>query len=140
MVSSFNSKTIDRLSSLPPTTDLVIYITFAVIDDDTGNNYIQGLVKTTHPCHVGQLVKLIGDATFSTVKCASDILMEIHLEPSFQEFGKPPSSFEKYIREIVSLKDTVANGTYSLNFLMKTYPTDQPCNSLRPQHFNQIGN
>lgn len=123
-VPSFNKKTIDRLSSLLPTTDLVAYITFAVLDDDNGNNYILGLITTTHPCRVGPLVKLMGDAIFSTVKHshASNILIEIHMEESFQEFGKQPLSLEKYTREIALLKETVSNGTYSINKLMKTHP------------------
>jgi hypothetical protein len=105
--------------------NLVAYITFAILDDDTGNNYIQGLVTTTHPCRIGPLVKLVGeDAILSTVKhsSASDILIEIHMDESFEEFGKPPRSLEKYTREITLLKETVSNGTYGINTLMKTHP------------------
>jgi hypothetical protein len=35
---SFNSATIDCLSSLSP--DDVLYVTFAICDDDTGNRYL----------------------------------------------------------------------------------------------------
>jgi hypothetical protein len=121
-IPSFNSTTIDRLSSLL-SDDLVLYVTFAVCEDgedDTGNIYIQGLIKTSHRCRVGPLRRLTGPALFSTVTRPSEILMNIQMKSSFQEFGKSP--FEYHSREIASLKHTIDHGTYSIDYLMATYP------------------
>jgi hypothetical protein len=117
-VPASSSTTIDRLSSLR--SDLVVYVTFVVCDDDTGNRYIQGLVKTSRSCRTGPLKKLIGNAVFTTVTRPSEILMDIHMKPSFQEFGKSP--FENRAREIASFKHTVDHGIYSIDYLMETYP------------------
>jgi hypothetical protein len=117
-IPSFSSKTINHLSNLPM--NLVLYVTFTVCDDDISNRYIQGLIKTARRCCVGSLRKLIRDALFSTVPRPSEILTNIHMKPSFQEFGRSP--FENHIREIASLKHTVDHGTYSIDYLMETHP------------------
>lgn len=117
-VPAFSGTTIDHLSSL--LSDLVVYVTFVVCDDDTGNRYIQGLVKTSRSCRIGPLKKLIGNAIFTTVTRPSEILMDIHMKPSFREFGKSP--YENSAREIASFKHTVDQGTYSIDYLMETHP------------------
>jgi hypothetical protein len=120
--SQYNSATVDHLSKLLVLVSSkdVIYVTFAICDDDTNNCYIQGLVKTTRRCSVGLPKRIIGDAIFSIATCVYDILVDIHLKPSFVEIGKTP--FEKYRGELASLKCTIDRGTFSIDQLLQTYP------------------
>ena len=85
-MASFDDATIDRLSRLPR--EEVVYMTFAICDDDTGNQYLQGFVKTVRCLHVCRLTRLIGPVCFSilTHSNISNILAEIRLN-SYSEFG-----------------------------------------------------
>lgn len=117
-IPAFNSAIIDHLSNLP--LDDVIYVTFAICDDDTNNRYIQGLLKTTHRCRVCVPKRIIGDAIFSPITCPKDILMDIQLTKSFVEFGETP--FENHRGEIASLKCAIDLGERSVENLVRTYP------------------
>ena len=85
-MSSFDDAVVDRLSNLPPE---VLYVTFAICDDDAGSQYLQGFVKTTRRSRVSRLRSLIGPACFSILKTqrnVADLLVEIRLN-SYSEFG-----------------------------------------------------
>jgi hypothetical protein len=118
VIPSFNDATINHLVKLTP--DNVIYVTFAICDDDTCNRYLQGLVKTSRPCSINQLRRLVGNGIFSIATCVSDVLMDIQLKPSFVEIGETP--FEKYRGEIASLKCAVNQGMHSIDELMQVHP------------------
>ena len=67
-----------------------LYITYAVCEDDTGNNYIQGLLYGDRRYHHFGLRKLIGNAMFSIPSdmCETyQILTTIQLNQSFKEIG-----------------------------------------------------
>ena len=69
-----NPEHIDRLSTLPEKD--VLYATFTICDDNTGNRHIRGFFKTKRHVHVSALKKLIGPAIFDVVGNVPDVLME----------------------------------------------------------------
>ena len=86
-MSSYDQAVVDRLSNLPP--EDVLYVTFATLEGDTGNHYIQGYIKTTRRFRVGKLKDLIGPAIFTIVSHVIYLLVEIQLQSAYSEFGDP---------------------------------------------------
>jgi hypothetical protein len=107
VIPSFTSAVVDRLSNL--LSDNVMYITFAICDDDTGNRYLQGYIKFSRRCRDTILRRLIGPAIFSTCAQVYETIMEIQMNPSFNEFGKDDPS-EQFRTEISSLKRLIGQG------------------------------
>lgn len=82
---SFTNHDIDNLSNLITHAD-VRYVTFTICEDDTGNRYLHGLIKTVRRCRIGILRNLVGPAIFSISDRPSDTLLDIQMN-AFQEFG-----------------------------------------------------
>lgn len=98
----------------------MLYITFAICNDNTGNRYLRGFVKTVRRCRISAIKRIVGKAIFYTVQRVSEILIDIHLKPSFWEFG---TAHDKSHRDaIMELKQSIDNGTVSINILMTNHP------------------
>lgn len=82
-VPSFTKALLNHLSTVI-NNPKVIYITFAVCDDDTGNQFI----KRTR---VSELNRLIGPCFPKMCTRAKSIILEIQMAASFQEFGEDTS-------------------------------------------------
>jgi hypothetical protein len=105
-MSSYDLDVIDRLSNLPP--EDVLYVTFASLEDDTGNRYLQGYIKTSRRFRVKKLRELIGPAIFSTITCVLDILVEIQLQSSYSEFGNPKTArLSGYRNDLIAFKNGI---------------------------------
>ena len=118
IISSYSSGTLDHLSHLSPDSN-IIYVSFAICDDDAMNRYLHGIVKFARSCSVGAAKKVIGDAIFRVCECERDVLMEIHLQPSFVEIGVTP--IENFRGEILSFKSAVGFGLPT-DLLMEVFP------------------
>lgn len=120
---SFSSEDIDRISSLPSTD--VLYITFAIRDDDTGRSFLQGFVKTTRRCRVNLLVRLIGWGIFTicpTPTCVRQIMMDIQMNRSFKEFGDVAAAqFQGFRKDVIAFKTSAAAGL-NIDELKTLYP------------------
>ena len=120
-MSSYDSVVIDHLSNLPP--EDVLYITFASLQDDTGNRFLQGYVKTSRRFHVGKLKDLIGPAVFSTITRVLDTLVEIQLQASYSEFGDPRTArVSGYCTDLIDFKNAIKHRVHSVNSLKKRHP------------------
>jgi hypothetical protein len=120
---SFSSEDIDRISNLPPAD--VLYITFAICNDDTGNCFLQGFVKTAHRRRVGPLVRLIGWGVFTicpTPTCVRHTIMEIQMNRSFKEFGDVAAAqFQGFRKDVIAFKTSAAAGL-NIDELKTLYP------------------
>ena len=86
--SSFaNSETIQRLSVLPRQN----YTVFAVREDDTGNRFIEGFIRTFKRCRLSAVRKLIGPSIISVVYNVPQTIIDIHLQEETYEFGLAPA-------------------------------------------------
>jgi hypothetical protein len=116
---AFKSKNIICLSTLPA--EEILYITFAVVDDDTGNRYLQGFIKTVNRCRVGKLITLMGYTFYSTVGTSgavTDLLAEIQLNDEVFEFGDSTVCNRQGRRnDIAMFKHSVDSGIFSIALL-----------------------
>jgi hypothetical protein len=118
-IPSFTMTTINRLSNLNP--DEFNYIAFAILDDDTGNQYIEGYIKIPTRCREGTVRKLIGASFLRTCKKVCTALAEIHLNKSLVEFGVLNDQTKQFRDELVSFKDAVQLG-YNREKLLEISP------------------
>jgi len=122
---SFSANDIVRLSLL--ISSEILYVAFAICDDDTGNRYIQGFVKTSKRLRIGALVRLMGHAIFSIVGSSgalTDLLTEIQLNKNESfEFGDVTACNRQGQRNDISMfKHTVKTGTFSMDMLKVLFP------------------
>lgn len=110
---------IKRLSNLPE--KHVLYIAFSVEKDNTGNQYIEGYIKTTRRHRVSFMTKLIGPVIFDKVACVQGALLVILLRPSVIECGSLDGTcFGSLRNNIAQFKEDVSE--YPVKQLMVTYP------------------
>ena len=118
-LTAFTNKDIVRLSML--SSEEILYITFAVIADDTGNQYLQGYIKTSSRFRVGKLVKLMGFTIYSIVSTSgavTNLLTEIQLNQEVFEFRDPMVCNRAGQRnDIAMFKRSVDSGAFSFNLL-----------------------
>ncbi|KAL7564542.1 hypothetical protein ACA910_013943 [Epithemia clementina (nom. ined.)] len=126
---SFDHGTIDCLSKLP--LDDVVYVGFAICDDDAGGNLIEGYIKTCRPMGVAGLVRLSGCYGFfkvcSTPTCVSNLLDELKTRETFAEFGMAEAA-----RNQGSCKDLA-----SFKLAVEAGMNKKQLNALYPQFFSQ---
>lgn len=119
-IPSFSSDAINHLTGLK-NDDTVSYAAHAIIDDDTGNRYIQGCVKLHMQFRLVTLHRLIGKSGICTTCLrANDILMDIQMNHGFQEFGKDDRS-EKFRQRVAELRKEVDTGA-TVCTLMGKFP------------------
>lgn len=111
--------TVDHLSNLSINKD-ALYVAFAICNDDSGNSYLQGYVKTSRRCRVGVVKSLIGQAIFTNTPYAPDVLIEIYLKPNFKESGD--AGKEAKFRENVTSFKYFASANYTIDQLMESFP------------------
>jgi hypothetical protein len=114
----FTDATINHLSGLHLSNESV-YTTFAILEDDTGNRYVQGYLKTPCQHSISSLRKLIGPATLSPCARVYDALLEIQMNP-FKEFGVDKQT-QPFRSTVVQFKEEVKSGA-SICQLMKDFP------------------
>ena len=114
----FTDATINHLSGLH-LSNRFLYTTFAIIEDDTGNRYVQGYLKTPRQHRISSLRKIIGPATLSTCARVYDALLEIQMNP-FKEFGVDKQT-QQFRSTVAQLKEEVKSGV-SICQLMKDFP------------------
>jgi len=123
---SFSTNDIVRLSAL--ISSEILSVAFAICDDDTGNRYVQGFVKTSKRLCVGGLVRPMGCAIFSIVSSSgalTDLLTEIQLNKNqeFFEFGNATACNRQGQRnDIAMFKHSVNSGTFSMDTLKALFP------------------
>ena len=103
ITSSHVNAAIDRLTSFP--SDDVLYTTFAVVNDDTNQHYLQGYIKVS--CRVRDTTMiycLIGPAIFSPCTRVNGTLLEIHLNASFKEFDRADNQAKIFRSQMVPLR------------------------------------
>ena len=107
-IPSFDNDTINRLSTLPPN---VTYCAFAIMEDDTGNPFIEGYIKMNSRCRVSALIRLVGYGFFDTCSIHTDvpeILLELKASKSFLEFGnKKEIQTQGTRKDLESFKEAV---------------------------------
>ena len=117
---SFKAEDIKHFANLHSNNPIVIYITFAICDDDTGNPFLQAFIKTSHRIRVSTMYRLIGPGIFSICNCYFDILVDIQMNSSFKEAGVDIKS--QIIRsQIASLREGVTAGK-TIYQLMEDFP------------------
>jgi hypothetical protein len=85
---SFDDNDIDRVQNLHRGyPSLIVYVAFAICDDDTGNRSIEGFVKTSRRCRSSTLHGMIGPALFKPVADLKGALRDIHSSRDVQEQG-----------------------------------------------------
>jgi hypothetical protein len=120
-MASYDSAVIDHLSNLPP--EDVLYITFASLQDDTGNRFLQGYVKTSRRLRVNGLKDLIGPAVFSVITCVLDTLVEIQLQASYSEFGDPRTArLSGYRTDLIDFKNAIKHRVHPVDELKTRHP------------------
>jgi hypothetical protein len=120
-MASYDGTVIDRLSSLPP--EDVLYVTYATIEDDTGNRYLQGYIKTSRRFRVDKLKDLIGPAVFTIVTRVLDILVEIQLQASYSEFGDPKTArLSGFRNDLMAFKDGIKHRVLAPDKLKTRHP------------------
>jgi hypothetical protein len=63
-MASYDSAVIDRLSNLPSVDVLYVnYVTFATLEDDTCNPYLQGYIKTSCRFGICKMKELLGPSS-----------------------------------------------------------------------------
>jgi hypothetical protein len=91
---TFTDNDVTRLSNLPST--LFAYTTFAECVDDTGNRFLQGLVRTHSRCYKATLDREIGDNVIYDIPQNNNeilyVLTTIQLSQSPKEIGNPIGS------------------------------------------------
>ena len=103
-MSTYDTAVVDHLANLPP--EDVLYVTYATLDDDTGNRYLQGYIKTLRRLTICKIKDLIGPAIFSIVTRVLDILVEIQLQSSYSEFGDPRTArLSGFRNDLIAFKD-----------------------------------
>jgi hypothetical protein len=121
---SFSDADIERLSSLP--TEHISYVAFAICDDDTGNRYLQGFIKTTRRRRVTFLVYLIGNGIWSicsTYDCVTHTLTEIQMKPVFKEFGDAGTTLTQGFRKDLASFKCAAEAGVTKDQLLVLYPS-----------------
>jgi hypothetical protein len=120
---SFSDADIERLSTLP--LEDITYVAFAIRDDDTGNHYLQGFVKTSRRRRLAYMVRLIGYGMWSTCSTSATvtrILTEIQTSPGFKEFGEVGTALTQGFRQdLASFKVAVEAGL-TKDQLLVLYP------------------
>ena len=116
--------------SIPPNTDKItpllklpkndiLYSLFAICDDNTGNKYIEGYIKTTRRHRVSFVKKLIGEAIFKVVRYVPFTIGTLLLKPSFFKAGSLKTTrYLSFPNEVVSFKH---NATLSMNQMKTSY-------------------
>lgn len=121
---SFTDDDVNRLSTLPP---CFTYTSFALCNDDTGKQFLQGFVRTDHRCYKSMLYRSIGDNVIYDIPERNEdvcyILTTIQLSSSPKEFGSAEKTrFEGYLKEIKEFKAAVNIGVTATDKLTKRYP------------------
>jgi hypothetical protein len=99
----------------------VEFISFAPKIDDTGNQFIHGLIKLTSRKRVGSLRPLLGPAISSPCVRPTDILFDIGM--STTPFAAGDMEFQRNFRDIVhDFKHHAATGAFTLQQLQDSYP------------------
>lgn len=106
---SFTDNDVTRLSNLPPH---FLYTCFAICKDDTGNQYLQGLVRIENRNYKQSVRRSIGDnAIYDIPETNEDvyyIVTTIQFSVSFREFGSAKGSrFEGYLNDMKEFKSTI---------------------------------
>ena len=114
----FTNTTIDHLSCLHLSKE-TLYTTFAILEDASGNRYIQGYLKAPRRHRINRMRRLIGPAILSTCARAYDALLEIQINP-FKEFGDDKQS-QQFRSRVAHLKEKVESGV-SICQLIKDFP------------------
>ena len=121
---SFTDNDVRRLSNLPPS--IFAYITFAVCTDDTGNRFLQGIIRSHTRCYKPTLYREIGDNAIYDIPQGGDvlyILTTIQLGQFPKEFGSATNSrFECHIKDLKELKNTVKIGITAPDQLSRRFP------------------
>jgi hypothetical protein len=87
-------------------------MTFAIRDDDTGNQCIQGHIEPPSRCCEGSSVrKLIGASFSNTCRKACNMLAEIVLNKLFREFGVLGDQTKGFRDHLVEFKSAVQIGS-----------------------------
>jgi hypothetical protein len=137
-ISNFTDSMINHISGLH-LSNKFLYTTFAILEDDTGNRYLQGYLKTSRWLRFGSLRKLIG--SFAQFTCAqfyngNNALLEIQLNP-FQEFGVDQQT-QNFRSGVSHLKKEVKSDV-SLCQLMQDFPDNCAINPfLIKKHTDKI--
>lgn len=118
---SFTDNDITHLSNLDP--DIAAHTSFAAAADDTGKQFIQGLVCAHKHRHKVTSCHLTGDNAMcdipETIKDLHCVVTTIQLSSFPQEFGSAKGSrIESHLKEIKEMKTT-------MNFASPTPSTDQ---------------
>jgi hypothetical protein len=120
---SFCDAVIERLSTLPP--EDITYVGFMIRDDDTGNRYLQGFLKTSRRRGIAYLVRLIGYGMWNTCSSPSTvtrILREIQTSPGFKEFGELGTVNAQGFRKDLSSFKLAAEAGLTKDQLLLLYP------------------
>ena len=121
---SLTNRIVARLSTL--SSDTILYLTFADVDDDTNNRYVQGFIKTSKRCRVSELRGLVGPTIFtimSTLSDVNDVLTEILLNREVFEFGDVLAcNRQGHRKDITMFKRSVDSGVSSIELLKELHP------------------
>ena len=100
-IPSFTKALFDHLPTLIDRTK-VLYITFTICDDDTGNQFLLGFIKFHKRSRLSEVGRLIGPSSPETCTKVKPILLKIQMNTSFQELGKDkrPEAFRALISNV----------------------------------------
>lgn len=120
VIPSFAEATTARLLSSFPA-DEILCITFAILDDDAGNRYIQGFVKTAERTRISALIKLFGYGFCDAVSTPNDIthlLRKIQMNAECFEFGDESAcNCQGQQNDITMFKKSVDMGIHTFSLL-----------------------
>ena len=120
LTSSFtNPENIKHLSNLHRKD--VLYIVFVIDNDNCGNPYLEGFIKTTRRHRVSFIRKLVGPAIVDVVRDVPLTLANLHLKSEVHEFGDPSTArFSTYCNELALFKSEARN--FSMERMQTSFP------------------
>ncbi|CAB9500264.1 expressed unknown protein [Seminavis robusta] len=101
---AFTEALIDHLSGLI-SRSTILYVTYAVCNDATGNRLLQGYIVTSSRQRIPTVHRLIGNVFLKGCTSFKPILLEIQTTASFEEFGADDHSecFRERVKSMVSI-------------------------------------
>ena len=123
MFTSFTDNDISHLSKANPNFE---YCTFAVCDDDTGNQFLQGFVSAKGKCYDAIMYREIGDNVIYDViggdtEYQKYIMTMIQLSNEPKEFGNIPGQLTSFVKELKTMKATILDGYTDRGSLARRY-------------------
>lgn len=122
VIPSHDEDVVTKLKNL--TNADVVYAAMAICKDDTGNNFIQGFIRTHVRARVTGLTKIIGPAIFtvcSTPNSVKDILMEIKMWDHFEVGDLNWTTVNGYHSDLSAFKEAADSGA-SIEILEAMHP------------------